>query len=98
MRNALGLMLGSVAAAAVIAGAWLWSSASHAKGPPAAPRAPLAERLAAATPAKPRDDVEVTGSITVKPPVAAPQPLAFKNRVRKMSHSVARTVVIDIKG
>jgi peptidoglycan/xylan/chitin deacetylase (PgdA/CDA1 family) len=100
MRNALGLMLASVATAAVIAGVWFWTSSSHVQSTAAAPSAPLAERLAAATPAKPRDDVEVTGSITVKPPVAAPQPLPLPQKAcaNPDALGVARTVVIDTTG
>ena len=58
----------------------------------------MAERLAAATPAKPRDDVEVTGAIAVKPPVVAPPVLPQKACANPDALGVARTVVIDTTG
>jgi peptidoglycan/xylan/chitin deacetylase (PgdA/CDA1 family) len=75
MRNALGLILASVLAAVVIAALWLWTSSPRAEvAAPATVIAPPPERLAAAAkPAAPRDDVEVTAALSDKPPVP-PQP------------------------
>ena len=77
MRNALGLMLGSVVAAVVIAGVWFWTSSPRAgqaapqtvSARPAEPLPAAAARLAA------KDDIEITAAIAAKPPVAA-QPIA----------------------
>src|SRR5438874_13058115 len=75
MRNAFGLMLASVVAAVAIAGVWFWTSSPRADA--AAPQtiaARNAEPLPAA--AKPKDDVEVTASLSrpATPPAPAPQP------------------------
>ena len=51
MRNALGLMLASVGAAVVIAAVWFWTSSPRVElAAPGTVSAPLAERMAAATP------------------------------------------------
>lgn len=78
MRNALGLMLMSVVAAALIAtGGWFWTaparSAAKAKAVAAAQAAP-APAPASAKLAASHDPVEVTGSIPEAPPAPAPQP------------------------
>ncbi len=98
MRNALGLMLASFAAAVVIAGVWFWTSSPHghltapqtiAAAPP--PPAPQARSVA------PRDEVEATGTIPEKIPAAAvPQtkpPCANADAL-----GVARVVEIDTTG
>jgi peptidoglycan/xylan/chitin deacetylase (PgdA/CDA1 family) len=96
MRNALGLLLASFVTAAVIAGVWHWTSSPRIElAAPATVAAPLAERLAAATPATARDDVEVTASVPVKSP-AAPQPTAACANPDALG--VARVVEIDTTG
>ena len=98
MRNALGLMLASVGAAVVIAAVWYWTSSPRVElAAPGTVSAPLAERLAAATPGKPlaaRDDVATTAAIPEKP-VAPPQKTACAN---PDALGVARVVVIDTTG
>jgi peptidoglycan-N-acetylglucosamine deacetylase len=99
MRNALGLLLASFVTAAVIAGVWHWTSSPRIElAAPATVAAPLAERLAAATPAKPvaaRDDVEVTAAIPAKSPMAAQPTAACAN---PDALGVARVVVVDTTG
>jgi peptidoglycan/xylan/chitin deacetylase (PgdA/CDA1 family) len=100
MRNALGLMLASVVTALVIAAVWFWTS-SPKRVELAAPNTvavPLAERLAAATPAKPlakRDDVEITAAIPEKP-AAPPQPKSTCANPDALG--VSRVVEIDTTG
>ena len=98
MRNALGLMLASVGAAVVIAAVWYWTSSPRVElAAPGTVSAPLAERLAAATPGKPlaaRDDVAPTPALPEKP-VAPPQKTACAN---PDALGVARVVVIDTTG
>ena len=76
MRNALGLMVGDVVSAALIAAVWFWTSSPRAElaAAPATVKAAQAERLPAS--AKPADDVAATGSIAAKPAVAAAAPAA----------------------
>jgi peptidoglycan/xylan/chitin deacetylase (PgdA/CDA1 family) len=78
MRNALGLMLASVVAAAVIAGVWFWTSSPRTDiAAPQTVSAREAERLPAtpaARPAPARDDVEVTAALTAKVPEKAATP------------------------
>jgi peptidoglycan-N-acetylglucosamine deacetylase len=96
MRNALGLMLASVVTAVVIAAVWFWTSTPRVElAAPATVTAPPAARLAAA--AKPaRDDVEVTASLSVKPPATpAPSKSACAN---PDALGVSRVVVIDTTG
>jgi peptidoglycan/xylan/chitin deacetylase (PgdA/CDA1 family) len=104
MRNALGLMLASVATAVVIAGVWFWTSSPRTDAaPPQTVAARTAEPLptqAAARPG-PRDDVEVTASLS-KPapapvPMPAPQP-AKSSCANPDALGVSRTVVIDTTG
>ena len=74
MRNALGLMLASVVTAVVIAGVWFWAFAPHADA--AAPQtiaARMAEPLPATTKPSPKDDVEITASLTKPAPAPAPR-------------------------
>ncbi len=75
MRNAVGLMLASVVAAVVIAGVWFWTLHPGREVAPQVVAAAPAPQLPP-VPAKasaPRD-IEVTGTIPEKPPVA-PQPV-----------------------
>src|SRR5439155_25002195 len=75
MRNALGLMLASVVTAVLITGVWFWTSAPRADA--AAPQTVAARKAeplpapAAARPA-PKDDVEITASLSQPVPAAAP--------------------------
>jgi len=104
MRNALGLMLASVVTAVVIAGVWFWAFSPHADA--AAPQtvaARTAEPLPAAAAAKPspRDDVEITASLSK--PASAPAPLPALQSARSACANpdglgVSRTVVIDTTG
>jgi peptidoglycan/xylan/chitin deacetylase (PgdA/CDA1 family) len=99
MRNALGLLSTSFVTAVVISGVWYWASSPRVElAAPATVAAPLAERFAAATPAKPpaaHDDVEVTAAIPAKSP-AAPHPAAACANPDALG--VARVVVIDTTG
>jgi peptidoglycan/xylan/chitin deacetylase (PgdA/CDA1 family) len=102
MRNALGLMLASVVTAVVIAGVWFWAFAPHADA--AAPQtvaARAAEPLpAAAAKLSPRDDVEITATLSKPAPApapAAPQP-AKSACANPDGLGVSRTVVIDTTG
>jgi peptidoglycan/xylan/chitin deacetylase (PgdA/CDA1 family) len=97
MRNAFGLMLMSVATAAVIAGAWFWISSPHRSS--AAPQA-IADAHAAFAPAKPaasREPVEITGSIPDKAP-AAPLPQPKQACANPDALGVSRVVEIDTTG
>jgi len=99
MRNALGLMLASVLTAVVIAAVWFWTSSRPVQvAAPNTVPAPLAERLAAATPARAvarRDDVDVTAAIPEKP-AAAPQPKSACANPDALG--VSRVVEIDTTG
>jgi peptidoglycan/xylan/chitin deacetylase (PgdA/CDA1 family) len=101
MRNALGLMLGSVVAAVLIAGVWFWTSSPRADA--AAPQTIAARKAEplpppAARPA-PKDDVEITASLTKPAPafVPAPQP-ARSTCANPDALGVSRVVVIDTTG
>src|SRR5205814_6651221 len=88
-----------VVAAVVIAGVWFWTSAPRADA--AAPQT-IAARKADPLPApaaKPKDDVEVTASLTkpTTPPAPAPQP-AKATCANPDALGVSRTVVIDTTG
>jgi peptidoglycan/xylan/chitin deacetylase (PgdA/CDA1 family) len=101
MRNALGLMLASVAAAVVITGIWFWTSSPHGATAPQTISAAQAPPLpAATTPAKsaaPRDEIEATGTIADKAPAAAaPQPKSVCANPDALG--VARVVEIDTTG
>src|SRR5438874_9729857 len=102
MRNALGLMLASVVTAVLITGVWFWTSAPRADA--AAPQTVAARKAeplpasAAARPA-PKDDVEITASLTK--PAPAPVPAAQPMRsacANPDALGVSRTVVIDTTG
>jgi peptidoglycan/xylan/chitin deacetylase (PgdA/CDA1 family) len=99
MRNALGLLLGSVAAAAVIAVVWFWTSSPRLElAAPATVSAPQPERLSATAAAKPaaaRDDVEITAAIPENPP-APPQPKTACANPDTLG--VSRVVEIDTTG
>ena len=99
MRNALGLILGSVVAAVVIAGVWFWTSSPRADlAVPQTVAARPAEPIAAPASVKPapkREDVEVTATIPEKPPVA-PQPKSTCANPDALG--VGRVVVIDTTG
>jgi peptidoglycan/xylan/chitin deacetylase (PgdA/CDA1 family) len=95
MRNALGLMLASVATAAVIAAVWFFTASPRidAAGPATVAAAP-APRLAAAAPDPARDDV-VTAAIPDKAQ-AAIQPKSVCANPNALG--VARVVEIDTSG
>jgi peptidoglycan/xylan/chitin deacetylase (PgdA/CDA1 family) len=97
MRNALGLMLASVVAAAVIAGIWFWTASPRGVTAPQTVSAALAPPLPAA-PAKsaaPRDEVETTGALADKA-AAVPQPKSTCANPDALG--VARVVEIDTTG
>jgi peptidoglycan-N-acetylglucosamine deacetylase len=98
MRNAAGLMLGSVVSAVVIAAVWFWTSSPRADI--AAPKTVSAlqpERLppAAAKALAPRADVETTAAIPEKP-AATPQTKTVCANPDALG--VARVVEIDTTG
>jgi peptidoglycan/xylan/chitin deacetylase (PgdA/CDA1 family) len=104
MRNAFGLMLASVVAAAVIAGVWFWTSAPRADA--AAPQTTAARKAEPIPAAKlSKDDVEVTASLS-KPapaPVPAPAPAPVPQPMKSACANpdalgVSRIVVIDTTG
>ncbi len=96
MRNALGLMLASVVAAAVIAGVWFWTASPRGVTAPRTVSAAHAPPLPAA-PAKsatPHDEVETTGAIADKAPAPiTPQPKSACANPDALG--VARVVEID---
>jgi peptidoglycan/xylan/chitin deacetylase (PgdA/CDA1 family) len=102
MRNALGLMLASVAAAVVIAGVWFWTISPRAGL--TTPRTVAAAQAAPLPPAPParsvaaRDAIEVTGTIPDKVAAAAaaapPKPACANTDAL----GVARVVEIDTTG
>jgi len=99
MRNALGLMLMSVVAAAAIAGIWYFTAAPHhhaatAQTVAAAPAAPLP---AASKPAQKADAPEFTGSIPdPQPSMAASQPKQACANPEALG--LSRVVEIDTTG
>jgi peptidoglycan/xylan/chitin deacetylase (PgdA/CDA1 family) len=105
MRSALGLMLASVVAAVVIAAVWFFTVSPRAQlAAGNTISVPLAERLAAAIPAKPasaRDDVEITSAIAarsvtpMKSPAAMPPKTGCAN---PDALGVSRVVEIDTTG
>jgi peptidoglycan/xylan/chitin deacetylase (PgdA/CDA1 family) len=95
MRNALGLMLVSVAAATLIAaGGWFWTSHRSAAAPQTVAAAQAAP--AAAKPAASHDPIETTGSIPEKAPAAIPQPK--QTCANPDALGVSRVVEIDTTG
>src|SRR6476661_10210377 len=99
MRNTLGLMLASVVAAIAIAGVWFWTSSPRADAAsPQTIAARPAEPLPASA-AKPKDDVEVTASLSKPATPPAPQPQPAKSACANPDAlGVSRTVVIDTTG
>src|SRR6202158_3325770 len=99
MRHALGLMLASVVAAAVITAVWFWTSSPRADlADPATVAASQAERLAAPAAAKPvpaAEDVEVTATVPAKAPVAVQTKSACAN---PDALGISRVVEIDTTG
>jgi peptidoglycan/xylan/chitin deacetylase (PgdA/CDA1 family) len=109
MRNALGLMLMSVAAAAVIAGTWFWISSPHRS--PTAPQAIAAAHAAFAAPpasttasttalakaAASRDPIEFTGSIPANL-AAAPALQPNQACANPDPLGVSRVVEVDTTG
>jgi peptidoglycan/xylan/chitin deacetylase (PgdA/CDA1 family) len=99
MRNALGLMLASVVAAAVITAVWFWTSSPRADlAVPATVAASQAERLVATAAAKPvpaLEGVEVTATVPAKAPVAAQTKSACAN---PDALGISRVVEIDTMG
>jgi peptidoglycan/xylan/chitin deacetylase (PgdA/CDA1 family) len=95
MRNALGLMLGSVVVAAVVAAVWFWTASPRAGS--SAPATVAAVQAVAPALAKPatHDDVEVTAAIPEKPAVAAQSKAACAN---PDALGVSRVVEIDTTG
>jgi peptidoglycan-N-acetylglucosamine deacetylase len=98
MRNALGLMLASVVAAAVIAGIWFWTMSP--RGSLAAPQTVAAVQAppppaASAKSTAPRVEIETTGTIPDKAAAAAPTKPACAN---PDALGVARVVEIDTTG
>jgi len=99
MRNALGLMLASVATAVVIAVVWFWTSSPRVVvAAPATVSARQAERLPATASAQPlpaREDVEVTAAIPARLPTP-PQPQTACANPDALG--VSRVVEIDTTG
>jgi peptidoglycan/xylan/chitin deacetylase (PgdA/CDA1 family) len=106
--NALGLILGSVVAAVMIAGGWFFATSLRADQ--AAPQA-MAAKSAGPLPAAPstklaakdtlaKDDVEITGSLSSKP-ATSPAPLSFPQKspcANPDALGVGRVVEIDTSG
>ena len=99
MRNALGLMLASVAATVVITAVWFWTASPRADlAVAAAATAPPAEPVGATASAKPAPasaDVEITATSPAKPPIA-PQPKTACANPDALG--VSRVVEIDTTG
>jgi peptidoglycan/xylan/chitin deacetylase (PgdA/CDA1 family) len=93
MRNALGLMLASVATAAVIAVVWFFTASPRADGAAPATVAAAPSPKVAAAPA--RADVEVTAAIPEKIPAAVQPTPACAN---PNALGVSRVVEIDTTG
>src|SRR6202012_2968028 len=101
MRNALGLMLATVATAAVIAGTWHYVSAPRAvQAAPettAARQSEQAPKLAAKDGIK--DDVDFTAAIPAKPALPPPAPVMPKTACANPDAiGISRTVVVDTTG
>jgi peptidoglycan/xylan/chitin deacetylase (PgdA/CDA1 family) len=116
MRNPLGLMLGCLVAALLISGGWLFANSLRAGTAPQALAATPAEALPASYPPKlaaqdskkdsnkdslSKDDIEITGSLSVQPAAAAsplPLPVPQKACANPDALGVARVVEIDTSG
>ncbi|MBV9562066.1 MAG: polysaccharide deacetylase family protein [Bradyrhizobium sp.] len=100
MRNALGLMLGSVVAAAIIAGMWFLGTSlwAHQTAPQT-----VAARKSDPLPLAPpttlaKDDVEITASIS-KPAAPVPAPILPKSTCANPDAlGVSRVVEVDTTG
>jgi peptidoglycan/xylan/chitin deacetylase (PgdA/CDA1 family) len=104
MRNPLGLMLGTVLVAVVIAAVWFFTASPRLElaAPKTVPVTP-AERMAVMTPPSPaRDDVAVTAAIPARLvaqlQAAAPMPSPKSNCANPDALGVSRVVVIDTTG
>src|ERR1700761_1686651 len=106
MRNALGLMLATVAVAAVIAGTWHYVSSPRAVQAAAPQTTPArlsepAPKLAAKDGFKDgfKDDVDFTATVPAKPAVPPPAPMMPKSSCANPDAlGIARTVVVDTTG
>jgi peptidoglycan/xylan/chitin deacetylase (PgdA/CDA1 family) len=104
MRNAFGLMCATVVSAVVIAAVWYWTSSprADAAAPPQTVNARKAEPLpvAAARPAAPREDVEVTAAIAAPVPAKPASPVvpAQAKCTNADALGVSRVVVADTTG
>jgi peptidoglycan/xylan/chitin deacetylase (PgdA/CDA1 family) len=100
MRNALGLMLATVAAAAVIAGTWHYvSSPRPVQAAPATTAARPSEQAPPAAKLAARDDVDFTAAIPARPAVAAAAPAMPKSSCANPDAlGIARVVVVDTTG
>jgi peptidoglycan/xylan/chitin deacetylase (PgdA/CDA1 family) len=110
MRNPLGLILGCIVAALMIAGGWLFATSLRAGPAPQTMAANQADALPASYPTKlapkdskkdtlGKDDVEITGALSGKPPLPpAPSPLPQKACANPDAIGVARVVEIDTTG
>jgi peptidoglycan/xylan/chitin deacetylase (PgdA/CDA1 family) len=95
MRNAAGLLVGSVVLAVAIAAGWYWTSSPRAASAPQTVAAKQPEQLApAAAKAAARADVETTAAIPEKP-VAPPAKAVCAN---PDALGVSRVVEIDTTG
>jgi peptidoglycan-N-acetylglucosamine deacetylase len=105
MRNALGLMLATVATAAIIAGTWHYFTAPRAVLA-AAPQTTAARQAEQAPPSAKlaaKDDVEVTAAVPARPatppPVPAAMPMVQKSACANPDAlGISRTVVVDTTG
>jgi peptidoglycan/xylan/chitin deacetylase (PgdA/CDA1 family) len=111
MRNPLGLILGCVVAALMIAGGWLFATSLRADqaapqamaAKPASPQPSSSTRLASADQTNlTKDDLEITGSLSGKPaaqPAPLPLPVSQKSACANPDAlGVARVVEIDTSG
>src|SRR5215470_9146745 len=102
MRNPLGLILGIVVAAAMIGGGWLFATSLRAATQIVAAKPetllPPPPKLVAA-----KDDVDVTGALSLAKPAAAPAPLPLPVPQKPFCANldalgVSRVVEIDTNG
>jgi peptidoglycan/xylan/chitin deacetylase (PgdA/CDA1 family) len=110
MRNPLGLILGCVVAALMIAGGWLFATSLRADqaapqamaAKPASPQPSSSTRLASADSNLTKDDLDITGSLSGKPaaqPAPMPLPVLQKSACANPDAlGVARVVEIDTSG
>jgi peptidoglycan/xylan/chitin deacetylase (PgdA/CDA1 family) len=102
MRDAFGLMLASVVSAVVIAAVWFWTASPRADA--AAPQTVLARKaeplpVAAARPAAPREDVEITAALSAPVPAKPAAPVQQKPACANTDAlGVGRIVVVDTTG